>query len=65
MSADVERINNAPVINRENKRLTLALKQAEKQIKQYNDASDSLYLDWKSGDIAKEEYRRLKDKIAE
>ena len=65
LSEEVERINNAPVINRENKRLTLALKQAEKQIKQYNDASDSLYLDWKSGDIAKEEYRRLKDKIAE
>ena len=65
LSEEVERINNAPVINRENKRLTLALKQAEKQLKQYNDASDSLYLDWKSGDITKEEYRRLKGKIAE
>ena len=38
---------------------------AEKQLKQYNDASDSLYLDWKSGEITKEEYRRLKGKIAE
>ena len=44
--------------------MTLALKQAEKQLKQYHDASDSLYLDWKSGDITKEEYRRLKGKIA-
>ena len=33
--------------------------------KQYNDASDSLYLDWKSGEITKDEYRRLKGKIAE
>ena len=41
------------------------MKQAEKQLKQYNDASDSLYLDWKSGEITKEEYRRLKGKIAE
>ena len=65
LSEEIERINNAPVINRENKRLTLALKQAEKQLKQYHDASDSLYLDWKSGDITKEEYRRLKGKIAE
>ena len=45
--------------------MTLALKQAEKQLKQYHDASDSLYLDWKSGDITKEEYRRLKGRIAE
>lgn len=65
LSEEIERINNAPVINRENKRLTLALKQAEKQLKQYHDASDSLYLDWKSGDITKEEYRRLKGRIAE
>lgn len=65
LSEEIERINNAPVINRENKRLIFALKQAEKQLKQYNDASDSLYLDWKSGEITKEEYRRLKGKIAE
>ena len=45
--------------------LSYSLKQAEKQLKQYNDASDSLYLDWKSGEITKEEYRRLKGKIAE
>lgn len=65
LSEEIERIDNASVINRENKRLTLALKQAEKQLKQYHDASDSLYLDWKSGDITKEEYRRLKGRIAE
>ena len=65
LAEEIERINNAPVINRENKRLSYSLKQAEKQLKQYNDASDSLYLDWKSGEITKEEYRRLKGKIAE
>ena len=65
LAEEIERINNAPVINRESKRLSHSLKQAEKQLKQYNDASDSLYLDWKSGGITKEEYRRLKGKIAE
>ena len=65
LAEEIERINNAPVINRENKRLSHALKQAEKQLKQYHDASDSLYLDWKSGEITKEEYGRLKGKIAE
>ncbi len=53
LAEEIERINNAPVINRENKRLSYSLKQAEKQLKQHNDASDSLYLDWKSGEITK------------
>lgn len=65
LSEEIKRINNAPVINRENKRLSHSLQQAKKQLKQYNDAADDLYLDWKSGDITKEEYRRLKGKISE
>lgn len=65
LSAEIERINNAPVIHRENKRLEYALKQAQKQLKQNNDISDSLYMDWKSGEITKEEYHRLKGKITE
>ena len=64
LSEEIEKIANAPVINRENKRLSHSLAQAEKQLKQLNDASDSLYLDWKSGDITKDEYRRLKEKIS-
>ncbi len=65
LAEEIERINNAPVINRENKMLFNSLKQAEKQLKQYRDASDSLYLDWKSGEINKDEYHRLKSKVAE
>lgn len=65
LSVEIERINNAPVIHTENKRLEHSLKQAEKQLQQYNDASDSLYMDWKNGEITKEEYRRLKGKITE
>lgn len=62
---EIERIKNAPVANHENKRLSTALNQAEKQLKQCTDASDSLYIDWKSGEISKDEYLRLKAKLAE
>ena len=62
---EIERINRAPAVNRENKRLTQALKQAEKRLAQYYDAADNLYLDWKSGEISKDDYRRLKSKVTE
>ncbi|MCD7948368.1 MAG: recombinase zinc beta ribbon domain-containing protein [Oscillospiraceae bacterium] len=65
LSAEIERIKNAPIIHKENKRLEYALKQAEKQLKQNNAISDSLYMDWRSGEITKEEYRRLKSKVTE
>ena len=65
LAEEIEKINNAPVINRENKRLTYALNKAEKQLAQHKDASDNLYLDWKSNEITQDEYRRLKSKIAE
>ncbi len=65
LAEEIEDINNAPVLHRESKRLSYALTQAEKQLKQHNDASDSLYMDWKSGEITKEDFRRLKGKITE
>lgn len=65
LSAEIEKIANAPSVNRENKRLEIALNQAEKQLKTLTDASDSLYIDWKGGEISAEEYRRLKAKLAE
>ena len=65
LAEETERIRSAPVRNRENKRLSDSLKQTEKQLKQYYAASDSLYLDWKSGEITQDEYRRLKDRIAQ
>jgi len=65
LSEEITRINNAPVVHTESKRLIHSLKTAEKQLSQYNDAADSLYMDWKGGEITKDEYRRLKGKIAE
>lgn len=65
LSEEIERINNAPTIHRQSNRLIHSLKQAEKQLVHNKDVSDSLYMDWKSGEITQEEYRRLKSKIAE
>lgn len=65
LAEEIEKINNAPVINRENKRLAHALSKAQKQLEQRKDAFDNLYLDWKSGELSQDEYRRLKGKIAE
>ena len=65
LSAEIEKIANAPSVNRENKRLEIALNQSEKQLKTLTDASDSLYIDWKGGEISAEEYRRLKAKLTE
>ena len=59
LAEEIERINRAPAINRENKRLTQSLKQAEKKLAQYNDAIDDLYLDWKSGEITKEQIKAV------
>lgn len=65
LEEEVERINNAPVIHRESARLTHSLNEAQKQMKKYSDAADSLYMDWKSGDITQQEYHRLKGKYTE
>lgn len=65
LAEEVERIRNAPEINRENKRLARSLEQTERQLKKYYDTSDSLYLDWKSGEISKQEYHRLKEKVTD
>ncbi|MCL2839322.1 MAG: recombinase family protein [Defluviitaleaceae bacterium] len=65
LSQVMAHIHNAPSAHNESTQLTNALKTAKKQLNQHNDVADSLYMDWKSGDITKEEYRRLKSKVAE
>lgn len=63
LSDTIEQIRNAPAINRENKKLLQSLQQAEKQLTQYRDAADGLYLDWKCGELEEGDYRRLKSKM--
>ena len=64
LADEIARISAAPVIQRESKRLLHSLATAEKQLIQMNDAADSLYMDWKIGEITQDEFHRLKAKIA-
>lgn len=56
----VEEINNAPVVrttsNRVNSQLRLRTQELEKTIR----IKDELYIDWKSGDISRDDYHRMK-----
>lgn len=61
---EAEQLRNALTSNKEKERLCRSLQQSEKQLKQNYDASGNLYLDWKSGEITKEEYDWLKEKAA-
>ena len=65
LEKEIERINNSPVVHRESVRLKYSLNEAKKQLSKYSDATDGLYIDWKSGDITQQEYHRLKSKFAE
>jgi hypothetical protein len=65
LKREVERINASPTVRRESARLQNLLETAKRQFAQNSNATDSLYLDWKSEEITQEEYRRLKGKLTE
>ncbi len=65
LEKEIERINNAPVVHRQSARLTYSLNDAKKQLAKNTNAADSLYMDWKSGDITQQEYHRLKGKFTD
>ena len=58
----VEEINKSPIVKKESIRLTSMLDLRQKELDKVIDIADGLYGDWKSGDISKEEYTRLKQK---
>lgn len=60
----VEEINKSPVAGNESTRLTAMLHLRQKELDKVISISDGLYGDWKSGDISKEEYTRLKQKYS-
>ena len=65
IDGEIGRISAVSAVSRETERLSSSLKEAERQQKKYLDFSDSLYFDWKNGEITREEYRRLKMKSRE
>lgn len=61
----VEEINNAPIVrttsNRVNAQLKLRTQELEKTIR----IKDELYVDWKSGDISRDDYHRMRKDFEE
>lgn len=61
----VEEINAAPVVRTESTRLNALMKQKTQELEKVTSLLDGLYMDMKSGDISRDQYRRMKDKFEE
>jgi len=58
----IEEINQTPIVQNQSGRLLTLLDSHTKELDKIMYASDSLYMDWKCGDITKDKYHRLKSK---
>lgn len=61
----IESINSTPILHTQSKRLDYLLKQRMQEYEKLKAITDNLYVDWKNGDITKDEYCRLKDRFEE
>lgn len=61
----VREINEAPVVYTESARLNALLKQRQKELDKVTGLLDGLYMDWKGGDLTRDQYRRMKAKFEE
>ena len=57
----IDEINNAPVIHKKSKHKLLNEKQ--KELDKLNSLIDNLYIDWRTNEITKTEYKRIKSKF--
>jgi len=65
LSETIEEINKAPVMQTQSNRLNHLLKMREQKLEKVKGLTDGLYMDWKGGNITKDDYRRMKDKFEE
>lgn len=63
MAEVIAEINKQPAICNQSLHLTKQLSEKEKQLEKTIDVTDSLYMDWKCGDITRAEYVRMKAKF--
>ncbi len=56
----LDTINQNPNVKKQSTRLTAMLKLREEELQKILAASESLYLDWKSGDISKDAHHRMR-----
>lgn len=62
MKKQVEKINNAEKVNHTSKRIEDLLKSHHIALDKQENIQDNLYIDWKSGDITREQHNRLRVK---
>ena len=60
LSDALNAINQRPNVKTQSNRLTAMLKMRQTELDKLITAYDNLYMDWKNGDITKEDYRRMK-----
>lgn len=61
----IETINSTPIVHNQSKRLTHLLKLRTQELDKLKGVIDNLYMDWKSGDITRDDYLRMKAKFEE
>lgn len=61
----IDEINSAPVVHTDSLRLNALLGRRTKDLERATTALDHLYMDWKSGDIARDQYLRMKVRFEE
>ena len=59
----IEEINQAPVVRNQSLRVDKLLKTNEQELHKITNICDNLYIDWKSGDLSRDEYHRMKAKF--
>ncbi len=65
MAQLIDDINNAPAPRPVSKRLTASIKLRKQELEKISGIRTGLYMDWKSGDITREEYHHMKREFEE
>lgn len=63
LSALIEEIHAAPAEQSETARRDALLRQKRKELDRVSDLLDNLYTDWRSGELAEDQYRRIKPRL--
>ena len=59
----IDEINQAPVVQNKSLRMDKQLKAQERELHKITNLCDILYIDWKTGDLTRDEYHRMKEKF--
>lgn len=65
MAQLIDAINGAPTVRTVSKRLTVSLKLRKQELEKTTALRTGLYVDWKNGDITREEYHGMKKEFEE